>query len=1125
MNYLLRFFGPGVLVDQKVHSVAIRSRKQLALLVYLASEHQIAHSRETLLALLWPDSPRSSAQNNLRFTLSHLRSLGKKLALGGLELPPILVTDRYTVQLHPAWVLNADSNHFQQLLEQTRRHDHNSRSQCEACQSSLHQAVQLYQGDFLVGFSLDNCAAFEEWLFMQREQYYSQVCEAYQDLAAYAEAAEDLTDALDYVQRQIELAPLRESAYRQEMRILNRQGERTSALATFERCRTLLNKELGLDPEPETLALHMQILAGDSASNAQTETNTSNTESPSTVSSVLHNLPYQLTQFIGREDELAQMNQWLQAGDSRLISLVGQGGIGKTRLALQIAAENMHLFAHGVCFVPLAGVQHVGAIPAAIMDALGLTFESNATSSAQQLFTTLANRHMMLVIDNFEHLIDGVEFLLELLQAAPKITLLVTTREQLNCQAEDLFELSGLAVPNQVDLAEASQYAAVRLFCERAYRLHKKRFKLSDENYPAVVQICQLVEGMPLAIELATTWLGHFDCEGLAAAIAENQLILATTQRDLPTRHRSMQTVFEHSWQMLSAREQHILSQVAVCQGRFSGQIATQLTGASLLDLTSLRYKSFLRIVDAGYYDLHPLIRSFAHSRLDMEGRRQTEERMTTLYMQQVEEQRAALEGATPQEALLRIGRELDNVHQAWAWAVNHNRTDLLLQGVAGLGGYYNAVGRNIECETRFLSLAQQLMAQPEDTDGTGQILCAQLLDKVCHSLLWLGKLTDAQEWAQKMVDLAQTVDNQEIVARAFMHWGKVLDEMGRPTEAVQKYEEALAPARQLAHAPLIGNILIELSHALRILGKSSETESVLLESLEIQRRQQGNRLTEQRALLYLSVCKREEGDFQADRTYLTEAVDLLKVTGNRHVETRLLDALGINYGLVGNYEMALEYHEASRRIAQEIRQPVQESHTLRHMCTAHRKLGNLALAQECGSESLRVALAHGMPDETNCARLYLGLVWLESGNLAEAQNAFQLAHDSWQAQGAISQSHEALVGLAMVDLRSGHPARAAERIAPLVPTLMHRVTVGAREPYEMHLACYEILSAVDDARAQTVLATIYNQLQTNVNKVTDRTLLEYFWQAPAHRKIRELWQQMIAPASSVGENMPSANR
>lgn len=220
-------------------------------------------------------------------------------------------------------------------------------------------------------------------------------------------------------------------------------------------------------------------------------------------------------------------------------------------------------------------------------------------------------------------------------------------------------------------------------------------------------------------------------------------------------------------------------------------------------------------------------------------------------------------------------------------------------------------------------------------------------------------------------------------------------------------------------------------------------------------------------ALAYLS-------DFQADRDFLMAAMALQPLTGSRHVETRLLDALGINYGLVGNYATAVEYHEASRRVAQEIRQPIQQCHTLRHLCTAYCKLGKLTQAEECGLAALHLALENNLPSDTTLARLYLGYVWL-----------------------------------ATVDLRRGDRARAAKRIAPVVPTLLHHIPAGVREAYEMHLACYDILAAVGDHRANALLTVAYHQLQDNVNKVTDPTLLQCFWDASAHRRIWALWQEL----------------
>ncbi|MFN8493337.1 MAG: BTAD domain-containing putative transcriptional regulator [Caldilineaceae bacterium] len=1108
--YPFRFLGPGVLVDQNGQVVALRSRKQLALLVYLTSEYQCVHSRETLLSLLWPEEPRPSAQNNLRFTLSLLRALGEKSASGGSHPAELLLADRHTIQLHPAWVMSADVNHLRQLLAQTRQHNHGSRSQCATCQAALAQAVQLYQGEFLAGFSLDDCPVFEEWLFIQREQLHVLVSEAYSDLAAYAEATGDLSGARRYIQRQIELDPLREPAYRQQMRILARQGERSAALAVFERCRRLLNEELGLDPEPETLTLHMQILNAEAAPaltalalpppNAASFAQTQTTAAPTS-----YNLPQQLTPFIGREEELAQLQQRLAHPTYRLLTLIGPGGIGKTRLAIQVASANQHLFPDGVFFVALAGVQTVAAIPAAIMGAMNASLNMGAASSTQQLLQLLAPKKLLLVIDNFEHLLDGVDLLLAILQAAPAVTLLVTTREQLNCQAEDSFVLNGLATPTQMSLAEAGHYAAVRLFCECAYRLHKN-FRLTAENCPAVVKICQLVAGMPLALELATTWLGELDCAGLAAAIAKNQAILATTQRDRPARHRSMQAVFDYSWQMLSGREQQLLGQLALCQGRFSAQIATQLTGASLIDLTRLRYKSLLRIAEAGYYDLHPLIRAFALATLAPATQLPAEERLATLYLQQVAAQASTLDGATPQMALQVIEREQDNVQQAWHWAATQERIDLLLQSADALSEYYAASGRNAECEASFLPLVQRLLAQPA-ADESCALLCLHLLDKLCHALILQTKLADAQHWAQKLIAFAQRYSNREFEARGIQQWGCALDADGKKVAARQKLEDALRLTRQVEQPRLLGSILLDLG--ITYLGDSnSHVATYLQEALTIQR-SLGNRTAEQRILLYLGINCTQMEDYQAGRTYQLAALNLLSVTGNRPLEMRIVGGLGYTLAMLGDYGAALEYLMSARRISQEIQWRLQESYTLHNLCCLQRKLGNFDLAVEYGKESLRVALQQASEDAANWARFHLGYALLARGDLAQAWQTFQQAQASWQAAGRLKQASWAIAGMAAALFQQGKATEATTLIAPIVSSLLEQVPQG-EEVYEMYLACYEIMLASGDAQSKPLLGVAYRQLQKNASKLTDERLLYCFWQAPAHRKIRLLWQQLL---------------
>ena len=674
-----------------------------------------------------------------------------------------------------------------------------------------------------------------------------------------------------------------------------------------------------------------------------------------------------------------------------LISLVAPGGSGKTRLALQVGAENLHRFADGVYFVPLAGVQSADGVPAAIMDALGLRFTAGAATPLQQLTTVLARQQMLLIVDNFEHLIeDGVDLLLNLLRAAPNVTLLVTTREQLNCQAEDLFVLRGLATPSPEELARdiacAGQYAAVRLFCERAYRLNKE-FQLTPDTAPCVAEICRLVDGLPLAIELATFWLRDFDCAGLLAAIVQGQAVLATTQHDVPLRQRTMQAVFLNSWQLLTPAEQYTLNRLAVCPGAFSVRAAGKMAGAALADLTRLRHKSLLRNAGSGYYEFHPLIRHFAAATLEPEARASAEESLAQVYLAHAAEQGEAFRGAAPQAALEAIQRELDNIHAAWQWAQARGRDDLLLQSITGLADYYTATGRSAEGEARFLSALAALGADfARWASGTRTALYLRLLDEACRCLIWQGKLPKALSVAQLLVSTAQAVLDTEYEVRGLNHWGNTLHQQGKSTAARKILEDALTIAYRAGPKGPTGEVLLTLGVVYAETGERSWSEASFQEGLELQR-SQGNRLAEQRIVIYLGRLRIEDGDYQAGQRYLEDAMHLLQLTGSRPAEARIANSLGYVDAMLGNYTAALEHHAASRRISREIQQPIQESHALHNLCTVERKRGNLAQAEETAGKitdrQMRHSFWHAAP-----AHRQLRALWQAAG--AETAGAQQ---------------------------------------------------------------------------------------------------------------------------------------
>jgi tetratricopeptide (TPR) repeat protein len=300
----------------------------------------------------------------------------------------------------------------------------------------------------------------------------------------------------------------------------------------------------------------------------------------------------------------------------------------------------------------------------------------------------------------------------------------------------------------------------------------------------------------------------------------------------------------------------------------------------------------------------------------------------------------------------------------------------------------------------------------------------------------------------------------------------------------------------------LLAEILYNLGTILTETGERQQGEAYLQEGLQIQRAQ-GNRGAEQRTLIYLSRSRVEDRDYQAGRSYLMEAMSLLQLTGNRPAESRIVNLLGYVEAMLGNYGVALDCHTASRRISQEIQQPVQESHALHNLCTVQRKMGNLPLAEAYGQEALRLAVAHDLPDAASYARLHLGYVWLACGDLPEARSAFQLAADDWQRQQHTTLMREATVGLAAVAYQEGNLAHAAALITPVVPILIERIPASTDEPFEMYLTCYQVLTTLRDPRASDLLATAYSQLQTLASKITDGPLRQSFWRASAHCKIR----------------------
>ncbi len=422
-------------------------------------------------------------------------------------------------------------------------------------------------------------------------------------------------------------------------------------------------------------------------------------------------IPSQVTSFVGRKEELRAIEElWLNP-QCRLLTLFGPGGIGKTRLALEVARVHKNDFADGTYFVSLQSLTEPHSIRVAIAEAVNFTVV--ATDELQSaLFQFFANKSMLLILDNYEHLLDDAVFISELLMAAPNLRIIVTSRERLQLLEEWVYELSGLNYSN----AEAGGSSdAVALFEQNAKRLLPS-FSSADE-YSAILRICHLVQGMPLAIELASSWVRVLNCGEIAREIEQGLDILETTTRNTPARHRSMRTVLCQSWLLLNPNEQAILQRLSVFKGGFTREAAQAVADASHYVLASLVDKSWLRHVATNRYDIHELLRQYSEEMLQASGQHSAVLNAHMEYFAQwMDGQAKGIKFRRQFASLLEIEADFENVRMAWKRAVDQKAIDALNGMLEALNFYSDMRARFMEGE-KLLQMAAHAFEAKETRD------------------------------------------------------------------------------------------------------------------------------------------------------------------------------------------------------------------------------------------------------------------------------------------------------------------------------------------------------------------------------------------------------------------------
>src|SRR5258706_5935174 len=623
MRLALHLLGPPTLaIDDS--PVATDRRKTLALLAYLAVNRG-RHTRDFLSGLLWPDYDQAKAFTNLRHTLWETQqAIGEGWVIPDRESFG-LVADGYrsSGQTEMARTVWLDVTHFESLITESH-----TQKDISLRISLLTDSVKLYRNHFLTGFSLKDASNFNEWAFTEAEKLRHQLASALtllsDDLCALGEAEK----AIPHIQRLVTLNPLNEASHRQLMHVYIQARQYTSALKQYQPCEKLLRKELGVDPQPETRTLYKQIRRGEIKPGQL---------SKQEQGLLQHNLPFQVSKFIGRENELTEINNLIK--DHRLVTLTGTGGIGKTRLSLKKGEQLINEYANGIWFVELASLTDPALVPQTAAKLFQLT-EQAGESLTEKLIRVLRPTNMLLILDNCEHLLDACAQLADgLLRNCPSLKILPTSREPLRITGEAQYHVPPLGLPNvQQVLAKLLEYESVQLFEERA-QLVNENLSVTLENASSIAQICYRLDGIPLAIELAAARVNLLSTEQIAVRLEESFNLLTGGSRTTLPRHQTLRASIDWSWNLLSEPEKILLERLAVFAGGWTFDAAETVCAGNgierqqVLDLMNqLVDKSLVVLNDElgetrRYYFLET-IRQYASDRLLETTRQYAQEKL-----------------------------------------------------------------------------------------------------------------------------------------------------------------------------------------------------------------------------------------------------------------------------------------------------------------------------------------------------------------------------------------------------------------------------------------------------------------------------------------------------------------
>jgi len=928
----------------------IGSRKAEGLMVYMALENRPI-DRQILSSLFWPESSQQNADVSLRVALSKLRKY----------LDDYLIIHRDFVEINANVQIKVD---YQQVIDLIAN-------------GQIESALKMYKGDFLAGFLVQDCPDFEDWQRSKQQQIKKALQESLKDAIDIAIATKDTDYGLKLVRVLFKIDPLEERAYQQSMLLYAIKGDQSAVVRQYEECARTLQTELGIQPAEETQALYNELF-------------TRRLSSMDRYGVVPNNLPSHKTSFIGRKVEIFRINKMIHEKDCRLVSLVGLGGSGKTRIALETANLIQSSFMDGVYFLPCEDCPGKDFLISAIGKAINfhIDYLTSRLDPETQLLDYLRKRHLLLILDGFETLVSEVEFISKLLERVPGLKVLITSRQALDLRGEWIFELSGLPILSDQDQTPLKQIDAIRLFCERAKQSNQD-FYPTDRDYQWIADICRIVEGMPLGIELAAAWTSLIPVGDIKREVEKNLDFLMSDLRDLPERHHSIRAVFNGSWNLLNDDQKEDLCKISIFKGDFDRQAALEVSGLNLDGLSSLVTKSLLLSDHKGRFCMHNLIRQFAFEKFVQHGSVSNEitERYSQYYIRLLTQQEVDLLGLKMLEARDEIRKEYHHVHAAIKWACCHWEMESVQKALNTYNLFFAVHGWH-EGVVTFNNLAD-------------------------HTKMQLGKSESLVEPMESIIVMCRS------------HQAFLLSNLGRIDESDQISKRCVNFFQKLRYEGELSECLHNLGVNASFRGEYEDAKALLEEAIRI------GRACDHKIwptyLLWLGHVYFLLGEYEQGMFTLQKCRDLFQQKGTLWGIAFAVSKMGLAADGLKNHDKALQYHQKALEVFKRIENQVGIGYSLSRMSMSACFLGNFEQALKYGKEALELFDELGHRWEISCSLSRIGFAYIGMGLFDFAQENFSKALEISDQNQMEPLSLYALAGLCCVMMKMGQEKDAFE--------------------------------------------------------------------------------------------------